>query len=506
MTRKLKESSRKTKKLEMKKKQPSASATAMPSRRKTRAETAWKNRRTPAPDTTRAERIFNSDENENPTFGKDNQGAEEEGNQPGIEVVSIENADGTPGELTFSEEDQSMEDGNWTQPEIEGIILSDEEMVITERGGIKILLRGYAYTKKKNMANGVEKYECVERQKHKCYGAIKVRDKIVEAELKDHNHAPNAAKNHSMKIRSKIRNKAMVTVEKPHQIMQGISKELGIEVAGILPIIDHHKRRIRGIRQKLTGDEEDITRILEAKKLLPNGEDFVLYNSYEHTEKGEQNHVIILGTTENIEYLKNSEHWFCDGTFGISPESFYQVYTIHCMLNGRVYPCIYALLSNKRQSLYQELFQLLGEFMGRGNSPTTITMDFELAAINAARSVFPDALLHGCYFHFRQSLYRKIQTLGLQQKYASDLEFSHNMKKYASLAFVPPDDVQEAFASLKSSMQVEVDEKLGNYSSYVEKTYIGTQTKKPMFNKEFWNVQHAVTNGLPKTNNHVEGF
>ena len=68
----------------------------------------------------------------------------------------------------------------------------------------------------------------------------------------------------------------MVTVEKPHQIMQGISKELGIEVAGILPIIDHHKRRIRGIRQKLTGEEEDITRILEAKKLLPYGEDFVL--------------------------------------------------------------------------------------------------------------------------------------------------------------------------------------------------------------------------------------
>ena len=27
-----------------------------------------------------------------------------------------------------------------------------------------------------------------------------------------------------------------------------------------------------------------------------------------------------------------------------------------------------------------------------------------------------------------------------------------------------------------------------------------------MFNKEFWNVQHAVTNGLPETNNHVEGF
>ena len=95
-------------------------------------------------------------------------------------------------------------------------ILQDENFITTERGGVKILLEGHAYVKKKNMAAGATKFECTKRQSLKCYGAIKVKDKVIEEILKGHNHAPDPVENVALQIKSKIRDRSTNTVEKPH--------------------------------------------------------------------------------------------------------------------------------------------------------------------------------------------------------------------------------------------------------------------------------------------------
>ena len=43
----------------------------------------------------------------------------------------------------------------------------------------------------------------------------------------------------------------------------------------------------------------------------------------------------------------------------------------------------------------------------------TLVVDFETAAINAMSSVFPDATVNGCSFHFRQAIVRRVQKEGL---------------------------------------------------------------------------------------------
>ena len=43
----------------------------------------------------------------------------------------------------------------------------------------------------------------------------------------------------------------------------------------------------------------------------------------------------------------------------------------------------------------------------------TVVLDFEAALWKAMRKVFPQAGLRGCYFHFTQAVWRKIQLHGI---------------------------------------------------------------------------------------------
>ena len=49
-------------------------------------------------------------------------------------------------------------------------------------------------------------------------------------------------------------------------------------------------------------------------------------------------------------------------------------------------------------------------------SPEKVLTDFEMALINAFETKLPNIRTTGCYFHFCQSLWRKVQELGLAGK------------------------------------------------------------------------------------------
>ena len=47
---------------------------------------------------------------------------------------------------------------------------------------------------------------------------------------------------------------------------------------------------------------------------------------------------------------------------------------------------------------------------------STFTADFEHALLNAARKTFPDAVLIGCLFHWKQALHRKMLDLRIPKE------------------------------------------------------------------------------------------
>lgn len=57
-------------------------------------------------------------------------------------------------------------------------------------------------------------------------------------------------------------------------------------------------------------------------------------------------------------------------------------------------------------------------------------IDFEKAAENAFSHSFPQAQIKGCFFHFAQSLWRNIQSIGLASHYSIDYEVYWWLQKF----------------------------------------------------------------------------
>lgn len=101
-------------------------------------------------------------------------------------------------------------------------------------------------------------------------------------------------------------------------------------------------------------------------------------------------------------------------------------------------------MSDKTRASYEIIFQLLQNLLienhGNYGNLHTIIMDFEAAAHNAARAIFPNVTTKGCLFHFGQCLIRHVQRYGLMQFYENEeSEIRIWIKKLKALALLPPD-------------------------------------------------------------------
>ncbi|XP_066984702.1 uncharacterized protein [Macrobrachium rosenbergii] len=127
-----------------------------------------------------------------------------------------------------------------------------------------------------------------------------------------------------------------------------------------------------------------------------------------------------------------------DGTFKTVPQLIEQLYTVHAVKNNYTIPVVYALLPDKRAETYRRLFAQI-KSMVPNLQVSTITSDFELAAITAVKEEFSTASHYGSLFHLGQCLYRKICDCGLKVRYDTDSEFALKIRMLLALAFVPVD-------------------------------------------------------------------
>ena len=126
--------------------------------------------------------------------------------------------------------------------------------------------------------------------------------------------------------------------------------------------------------------------------------------------------VIVFGTKTSLELLATTSTIQCDGTFSCCPRGYSQLYIFHGMVNNVTYPLVYALIRGKDQKTYSNLFSLV-ETIAETNGLTLfhrhvdIVIDFEKAAMNEMTALVGDMRVHGCYFHFSQSLFRNLGKL-----------------------------------------------------------------------------------------------
>lgn len=75
-------------------------------------------------------------------------------------------------------------------------------------------------------------------------------------------------------------------------------------------------------------------------------------------------------------------------------------------------------------------------------------MDFEKSAENAFRIFFSQSIIHGCWFHYTQCIYRYIQSLGLSELYQNNPQFHKFIKCFMALLFAKIEDIFKYYEDL----------------------------------------------------------
>ena len=140
-----------------------------------------------------------------------------------------------------------------------------------------------------------------------------------------------------------------------------------------------------------------------------------IHHNFEHA--AENHTILVFGLQQEFISLCASDCWYVDGTFKVCPAPFYQLFTVHYFHMNRCIPSLYCLLSGKSQIVYETLFSHIRDLATQFKIPIRAVRcmaDFETAIKNSIKLIWPLWTVEGCYFHFTQALYRKMEQLELK--------------------------------------------------------------------------------------------
>ncbi|CAF0865369.1 unnamed protein product [Brachionus calyciflorus] len=365
-----------------------------------------------------------------------------------------------------------------------------------------IVFKNYKYWWRKDNKDMSSRYVCSERT---CYSSLTIKNKTVVKEAGRHHHEPlDNAEIASLQATQELKKEIVTDLSKSVQscynnkqveLLQSKMSERAI--ASNFPSFQKmsnllQKRRINKlptistnfIEFNITGDYT-----LTAKK-----EPFLRYDNKKN------NRIFIFFDDDSLKILSESEEWYMDGTFKTAPLQLSQLFTIDAAIkDSNVYttvPCAYILTNKKDEKTYKEVFGIIKDFSIQKNltlNPKIIMADFEKASTQAIKYHFPNIIIKGCWFHFRQAIFRNAVKLGLKTSY-NQYEYKEFINLLGALSFIPPNKVLDGFNIVKEFMPT--DPKCTELLNYFENQWL----KNTDLND--WNHYDSYV----KTNNRIEGF
>ena len=322
------------------------------------------------------------------------------------------------------------------------------EFLTNSKGKRQITLDGYIYNKQKLLSNNTISWECTERRNARlCMARIKTVDDQVVCHLNQHTHLPRPEAVQAAKVRANMKDRAITTMEKTRDITSGAAAEQNDQVLANLPSARTLQRDIQRQPQKANNlprvpDNNDFAFFIPLEySITTTGNQFLQIDSHHNGR------MLMFGSQEIIDFLRNTPNWFLDGTFYTVPPQFLQLYTFHGFNKGRNAVGVYALLQDKTVATYGRTMNHLN-FLTGGVVPNSINVDFEIGAINAMRGEYPNSNVYGCLLHLSKNVYKKVQANGLAALYLNDQAFRNNIRMICALAFVPIPDIQRSFNAL----------------------------------------------------------
>lgn len=178
---------------------------------------------------------------------------------------------------------------------------------------------------------------------------------------------------------------------------------------------------------------------------------------------------------------------------------------------------IYCLCSRKTEETYRIILEHLRDHaqrLGFQLAPARIMLDFELAAMNIAREIFPDSEVIGCLFHLGQRIWAKAVEIGLKSIYDDRSHIHHlavkrSINMILAIPFIPLDDVVDVFVSLRPlihPLTLPVWKFFDEFYVRGKPAYGRRRAVPPRFPPDLWVVYQAVLNKWNRTNNYVEAY
>lgn len=380
------------------------------------------------------------------------------------------------------------------------------EEIKSNQGKTKLIVDGYIYGCEKTQKN-VIRWACEYKKKHLCKGRVSTtklqnKHKIIK-EPSTHNHAPEASRKELLKSNTFVKTKAQNTAMNPIQIITNSVVACEQNCRVYLPGTKSQQKKIKRVRSKNQTKEPlsiDDINIPEYLKYVESQQFLIADKSFNGN-----NRILMFTSISNMQLLSKSTVWFMDGTFKCCPSFLCQLFTIHAMMDeNNIVPLVFGLMSNKSQNAYYEFFFEIFKYACENNihlHPKYIISDFEKASINAIKCFLPDVINKGCYFHFGQIIWRRIQTEKLQTKYGTDENFSLKMRMLKCLSLLNVNDIPNYYAVLKANFSND-EKKIGKW---FEKNYMCSRAnaKYPV---SFWSVNDLINENLPRTQNNVESW
>jgi hypothetical protein len=375
--------------------------------------------------------------------------------------------------------------------------MTNYEKVINEKKNTNLIHENYIY----NSDNRTNKSECKWRcQNRKCSarGYINNDDFVL---IGVHTHAFDPIKIKNFKTIVELNAKSTVNMGTNISIITSITSKLDEENILKLPkyksLNDKCARIKKLVFKNFKPFFDDIPLFLQTDL---NNNKFLQYD----TGVNSLDRFIIFFSENNVNHLKHVDVVLVDGTFWSVPYNFQQLVTINCFMFGRFYPLCYFVMQSKKTLSYFEAFKKFKNMTGANFK--TIVVDFETGLINALSLVFSDSSIFGCTFHFGQSMWRKIQNLGLSNDYKKDKNIRKILRMALNLIFVPIEKVKAEFARIFEKAKTHSSEKIIEFLNFLFNNYIGEVGKKPLYNIEFWNCHSRVLRNFPRSINCLEAW
>lgn len=357
---------------------------------------------------------------------------------------------------------------------------------------------------KTNSRNSTVYYECSERKKSKCPVRIIIKENVITNITGEHNH--------TAEFRNVVKIKEAEIMESN---LQENNRKIISEVYNTLkkdklePFMSSTKQlrmRCNRLRKKDLPVMDKNFKIPEKYKHIDT-EPFLRFDS----EISDGKRIIIFATNSGIQSLIESEEQHGDGTYDTWPKQYYQLYTVFAKVRAshHLIPCIFSLLPSKTTEVYEVLLKEILK-LTKGALPKVFMIDFELGMLKALNNVFVGVEVKGCYFHWKQAIFRKMQKSNILNAYNTNAQFQEGVKKLYALVCVPEGYVAEVFSSITIWFQEHCNiPEATSLLQYFEKTWTGKCSrgrvvKDPILPPKLWNHFKGILDGEILTNNSVE--